>query len=210
MATQLTLHHCPQSRSTGVLALLRELDAPFELHLMNMKRGENRAPAYLAINPLGKVPAITHDGAVITEQVAIYQYLAELFPAAGLAPALGDPSRGPYLRWLALYGSCFEPAVIDHWMQRPPTDKMACPYGDFDSIFTLFTDQLAKGPYLLGDKFSAVDVLWGTSIGWMNAFKLLPESSLIAAYAERIASRPAVMAANAEDAELAAAQAQAA
>jgi glutathione S-transferase len=201
MTSQLTLHHCPQSRSTGVLALLGELNAPFDLHRMNMKQGENRAPGYLATNPLGKVPAITHDGTVVTEQVAIYIYLADLFPAAGLAPALGDPLRGPYLRWMALYGSCFEPAVIDRWMERPAVDKMACPYGDFDSIFTLFTSQLAKGPYLLGEQFSAVDVLWGTSVGWMNAFKLLPDSSLITAYADRIAHRPAVVAANAQDAE---------
>jgi glutathione S-transferase len=91
-------------------------------------------------------------------------------------------------------------------MQRPPVDKMACGYGDFDTIFKLFTDQLAKGPYLLGDRFSALDILWGTSLGWMNAFKLLPDSALIAAYADRIASRPAVVAANARDAELVAAR----
>lgn len=207
MTSQLTLHHCPQSRSTGVLALLGELKAPFELHVMNMKQGEHRAPAYLAINPMGKVPAITHDGALVTEQVAIYLYLADQFPQAGLAPAIGDPLRGPYLRWMALYGSCFEPAVIDHWMKREPVDKMACPYGDFDTIFQLFTGQLAKGPYLLGERFSALDILWGTSMGWMNAFQLLPDSPLIAAYADRVAGRPAVIAANARDAELAAAQA---
>ena len=86
-------------------------------------------------------------------------------------------------------------------MKREPVDKMACPYSDFEAIFKLFTDQLAKGPYLLGDKFSALDILWGTSMGWMNAFQLLPESSLIAAYADRIASRPAVIAASAQDAE---------
>lgn len=207
MASELTLYHCPQTRSTGVLALLAELNAPYQLHAMNMKQGENRAPAYLAINPMGKVPAIVHDGALVTEQVAIYIYLADLYPQAGLAPALGDPLRGPYLRWMALYGTCFEPAVVDNWMKRAPVDKMACAYGDFEAIFKLFTDQLAKGPYLLGDRFSAVDILWGTSMGWMNAFKLLPDSELIAAYAERIGSRPAVAAARAKDAELVAANA---
>jgi glutathione S-transferase len=207
MASELTLYHCPQTRSTGVLALLAELNAPYQLHAMNMKQGENRAPAYLAINPMGKVPAIVHDGALVTEQVAIYIYLADLYPQAGLAPALGDPLRGPYLRWMALYGTCFEPAVVDNWMKRTPVDKMACAYGDFEAIFKLFTDQLAKGPYLLGDRFSAVDILWGTSMGWMNAFKLLPDSELIAAYAERIGSRPAVAAARAKDAELVAANA---
>lgn len=201
----LTLYHCPPSRSSGVLALLTELDAPFNLHVMNMKKQEHKQPDFLAINPLGKVPAIVHNGAVVTEQVAIYLYLADLFPTAGLAPAIGDPLRGPYLRWMAFYGSCFEPAVIDSWMKRPSVDKAACAYGDCEAVYGLIEDQLAKGPYLLGEKFSAADVLWGSAMGWMNQFKLLPESSLIAAYIDRIASRPAIKAAMAKDAELAAA-----
>ena len=199
----LTLYHCPPSRSSGVLALLTELGVPFDLHVMNMKKNEHKQPDFLAINPLGKVPAIVHDGAVVTEQVAIYLYLADLFPQAGLAPAIGDPLRGPYLRWMAFYGSCFEPAVIDEWMKRPPVDKMACAYGDCASVYRLVQDQLAKGPYLLGEKFSAADVLWGTAMGWMHQFKLLPESSLIDAYIERIGSRPAIKAAMARDAGLA-------
>jgi len=206
MSSQLTLYHCSPSRSSGVLALLNELKAPFELKVMNMKKNEHKSPEYLALNPLGKVPAIVHDGAVITEQAAIYIYLADLFPEAGLAPAIGDPLRGPYLRWMVFYGSCFEPAVIDNWMKRPPVDRGACGYGDYDSMFKLVLDQLAKGPYLLGDKFTAVDVLWSAAMGWMNAYKLLPESPLIPAYVDRIASRPAVAAAAARDAELMAAQ----
>jgi glutathione S-transferase len=98
-----TLYHSPNSRSSAALTLLEELGAPYRLHVLNMKAGEQRQPAYLAINPMGKVPAVKHRDALITEQVAIYIYLADLFSDAGLAPHLGDPLRGPYLRWLAFY-----------------------------------------------------------------------------------------------------------
>src|SRR5262249_60763244 len=103
--------HAPNIRSSGARALREELGARYELHAINMKAGDQRKPAYLAVNPMGKVPAIRHRGALITEQVAIFIYLADLFPQAKLAPALDDPQRGPYLRWLVYYGSCFEPSV---------------------------------------------------------------------------------------------------
>ena len=109
----LTFFHAPNTRSTGVAILLEELGAPHETRILNMKAGEHRQPAYLAINPMGKVPAILVGDALTTEQVAIYIHLADLFPAAGLAPGLSDPLRGPYLRWIAFYGSSFEPAIVD-------------------------------------------------------------------------------------------------
>ncbi len=91
---------------------------PYRLHVLNMKTGEQRQPDYLAINPMGKVPAIRHGDALVTEQAAVYLYLADLFPEAGLAPALSDPSRAAYLRWLVYYGSCFEPAMMDKHLKR--------------------------------------------------------------------------------------------
>ena len=94
----LVFHHSPNTRSTGVAILLEELGAPHETRWLNMKAGEQRQPAYLAVNPLGKVPAIVNNGDLTTEQVAIFIYLADLFPAAGLAPGLNDAMRGPYLR----------------------------------------------------------------------------------------------------------------
>ena len=108
-----TLFHSPNSRSGSALVLLEELGADYELKVLNLKTGEQRQPAYLAVNPMGKVPAIRHGDAVVTEQVAVYLYLADLYPEAGLAPAIGDPLRGPYLRWMAFYGSSFEPALMD-------------------------------------------------------------------------------------------------
>jgi len=199
----LTLHHAPNTRSTGALILLEELGAPHELHLLNMKAGEQRQPAYLAINPMGKVPALTHGDALVTEQVAVFLYLADLFPQAGLAPAIGDPLRGPYLRWMAFYGSCFEPALIDRAQKREPASPSMSPYSDYDTMLKTLTDQLAKGPYLLGERFSAADVLWGTALSWTVKFGLVPELPVIKAYMERVNTRPAVLRARARDAELA-------
>jgi glutathione S-transferase len=202
----LTLFHAPNSRSCAARALLEELGVPYDLHVLNLKKNEQRAPAYLAINPMGKVPAILHGDALVTEQPAIFIYLADLFPEAGLAPAPGDPLRGPYLRWLAFYGSSFEPAITDLAMKREPTPPMMCPYGDYDTMLATLTAQLRAGPYLLGERFSAADVLWGSSLVWATMFKLVPELPEVMAYIDRVGSRPAARRAAEADAALAAAQ----
>ena len=205
-ANELTFFHSPNTRSAGARILLEELGADYTLHVLNMKKGEQREPAYLAINPMGKVPALLHRGELICEQVAVFIYLADLFPAAGLAPALNDPLRGPYLRWMAFYGSCYEPAVIDRSMKREPAGMATSPYGTFDIMFKALTDQLAKGPYLLGEKFSAADVLWGTALTWTTMFGLVPETQVTRAYMDRINARPSVAKTRKLDTELAAAQ----
>ena len=206
LSPRVTFHHAPNSRSGGTRALLEELGADYDLHVLNLKRGEQRQAPYLAINPMGKVPAIRHGDALVTEQPAIFIYLADLYPQAGLAPALGNPLRGPYLRWMVFYGSCFEPAVIDKSMQREPASPSTSPYGDYDTMLKTLTDQLQRGPYLLGETFSAADVLWGTALNWTTRFKLVPELPVIRAYIDRVLSRPAIQRAAALDAELAASQ----
>ena len=208
MATtqRVTLFHAPNTRSNGAMILLEELGAPYDLQVLNFKTGEHRQAAYLATNPMGKVPAIKHGDAVVTEQVAVFLYLADLFPDAGLAPPIGDPLRGPYLRWLAFYGSCFEPALVDRAMKREPAPPGMCPYGDYETMLKTLTDQLARGPYLLGERFTAADVLWGTALTWTTAFKLVPELPVIKAYMERVNSRPAAARVKAKNEELAAAQ----
>ncbi len=203
----LTLYHSPNTRSSGSFILLEELGAKFDLHVLNMPAGEQRQAAYLAINPMGKVPAIMHGDALISEQVAIYIYLADLFPEAGLAPAIGDPLRGPYLRWIAYYGSCFEPAIMDKSQQRAAAPTQSSPYGDYDTMLKTLTDQLKKGPYILGEKFTAADVLWGTALTWTTMFNLVPLTPEIKAYIDRLNARPAVLKVRAKDAELLAAQA---
>lgn len=202
-----TFFHAPNTRSTGVLTLLEELGCDYDLHVLNLKNGEQRKPEYLAINPMGKVPAIRHGDAVVTEQPAVYLYLADLFPEAGLAPAMGDPLRGPYLRWLVFYGSSFEPAVIDRSQQRAPAPMATSPYGDYDTMLGALTGQLARGPYLFGDRFTAADVLWGVALAWTTAFKLVPALPPIQSYVERVNGRPAVARAREKDARLAEAQA---
>lgn len=206
MTEPMTFFHAPQTRSSGVAVLLEELEAPHTVRLVNMKAGEQRGPDFLAVNPMGKVPAIRHGDALVTEQVAIYLYLADLFPTAGLAPAIADRDRGPYLRWLAFYGSCFEPAVVDRAMKREPGSPGMSPYGSFEAMFDTLTAQLRAGPYLLGPRLSAADVLWGTALHWTTMFGLLPERPEVTAYVERITSRPAFRTAAARDAEIAAAQ----
>jgi len=181
----ITLFHSPQCRSVSALTLLEELGAPYQLKVLNMKAGEQRKAPYLAINPLGKVPAILHGDALITEQVAIFIYLADLFPEAGLAPALDDPSRGPYLRWLVYYAACYEPALVDKAMKREPAP-------------------LATSPYLLGDKMSAADILWGIALHWGMMFKLVPETPVVLEYAQRVCSWPSFVKVSGRDVALAA------
>ncbi|WP_028351735.1 glutathione S-transferase family protein [Bradyrhizobium murdochi] len=201
---RITLYYSPQSRATGTRVLLEELGAPYDLHALNMKVGEQRQPAYLAINPLGKVPLIRHGDALVTEQVAIYIYLADLFPEAGLTPALDDPRRGPYLRWIAYYGSSFEPALIDKFMKHEPTPPAQSPYSDYDSMLGVLETQLSRGPYLLGDRMTAADILWGVAFNWTMMFGLVPEKDVFKAYAERITSRPAFQRISAADDAMAA------
>ncbi|WP_420968357.1 glutathione S-transferase family protein [Bradyrhizobium sp. B120] len=207
---RVTLYYSPHSRATGTRVLLEELGAPYDLHVLNMKAAEQRKDAYLAINPLGKVPAIRHHDALVTEQVAIFIYLADLFPQAGLTPALNDPRRGPYLRWIAYYGSSFEPAVIDHFMKREPAPITQSPYADYGTMLGTLEAQLAKGPYLLGEEITAADILWGIALSWTMMFGIVPKSDVFVRYSERIAARPAFIRISKADDEMAAQHAAAA
>jgi glutathione S-transferase len=187
----ITFFHNPQSRSAGVRVLLEALGAPYEVRFIDFKAGANRTPEFLALNPLGKLPTIRYRDAVVTEQVAIYIYLADLFPAAGLAPAFDDPRRGSYLRWIAFYGASFEPAVVDHAMKRPDIDAATSAYGSYDTILQTLVEQLGRGDYLLGERFSAADVLWGSALRWTTGFGIVPELPAIRAYIERVVAHPA-------------------
>jgi glutathione S-transferase len=188
----ITLFHSPQTRSSSALNLLEELKAPYQIHAVNMKAGEQRQSAYLAVNPMGKVPAIRHGDTLVTEQVAIGIYLADLFPEAGITPGIGDVRRGPYLRWYVFYAASFEPAMIDKAMKREAGPVAMSPYGDADMTVKTLIQQLEKGPWLLGDSFTAPDVLWGTALTWMTGFGLLDPVTPIKAYIERFNARPSV------------------
>jgi glutathione S-transferase len=203
---KIVFFHAPNSRSGGTLTLLEELGAPYELRVLNMQAGEQRQPAFLAVNPMGKVPAILHGDALITEQVAINIYLADLFPAAGLTPTVGDPRRGPYLRWMAFYAGCFEPALVDKAMKRDPGATAMSPYGDFETVMATINAQLRAWSFILGQDFTTADVLWGTALLWTTKFGLVPETPEIKSYIERTTNRPAAIRARERDEALVAEQ----
>lgn len=204
-APALTLYHNPQSRSSGARILLEALGVPYDVKLVDFTSGQNRTPEFLALNPLGKLPTLTHGEAVVTEQVAITIYLADRFPAAGLAPAFDDALRGPYLRWLAFYGACFEPALMDHAFKRTELDPSTSPYRDYDTVIATLVAQLERGPWLLGERFTAADILWGTALRWTTGFGIVPKLPVITAYIERVSAHPAFASAAERDAALQAA-----
>ncbi|MBJ7536322.1 glutathione S-transferase family protein [Marinomonas transparens] len=187
----ITLYHAPQTRGTGIWTLLEELGVSYEMKVLNFAAGENQQAEFLAINPLGKFPTLVHKGTVVTEQVACYLYLADLFPEKGLAPAFNDPKRGAYLRWMAFQGSSFEPALIDQAFNRSPIEALHSPYGSFDTMLKALYDQIAKGPYLLGEQLYAVDIFWGATLKWCSMLGLITTNPVVDAYIERITSRPA-------------------
>jgi len=209
MSRELVFYTNPQSRGRIVRWMLEELGQPYRTEALAYGAAM-KAPEYRVINPMGKVPAIRHGEALITEQVAIYIYLADLFPEAGLTPTLDDPRRGPYLRWIAYYGSSFEPALIDKFMQREPAPVTQSPYADYDTMLAALEAQLSKGPYLLGERMTAADVLWGVAFSWTMMFGIVPKKDVFVRYADRMTARPAFQRINAEDAEMAAQHAKAA
>jgi len=198
---EILLYHAAPSRSSAVLWMLEELGQPYDVHLLNLDKRENRQPDYLAVNPMGKVPALKHKGVVITEAAAICAYLADEFPQAGLNIPVGDPRRGLYLKWLFFGPSCIEPAVLDRIRKTETGSQRQLGWGDFDSVVGTMQKALAAGPYLLGDKFTAADVVMGSGVRFGMVFKMLPELPEFKAYAERVGSRPAAQRARAKDAE---------
>lgn len=201
-AHDLVFFHAPQSRSGGVRILFEELGVPFEMRVLNLRAGDSRKPDFLAVNPMGKVPAILHKGALVTEQSAIYLYLADLFPEAGLGPRIGDPLRGPFLRWLAFYGSSFEPGVLDKALKREAPPASMAGYGSYETMIDTVKAQLRQGPWILGDTFSSADVLWGSALNWTTKFGIVEPDETIAAYVARFRERPSVARAEEADAEL--------
>jgi glutathione S-transferase len=193
MADTITFYTNPMSRGRIVHWLLDELGAPYEMKVLDLEKREHKSPEYLKINPMGKVPAIVHRGVVVTESGAICMYLADAYPSAGLAPALDDPQRGTYLRWFFFGAGCFEPAVIDQMFARPPVERPgALGYGSYEDTLRALETALLPGPYILGERFSAVDIYVGAQIHWALMVKALEPRVAFQQYADRLAERPAL------------------
>jgi len=188
----LTLYHASPSRSSIALWMLEEVGQLYDIHLLSLQKEENRKPEYLAVNPMGKVPALRHRDTIITEAAAICTYLADEFPQAKLNVPIGDPRRGIYLKWLFFGPGCIEPAVIDRAAPRKEEARRSMlGYGDFDTTMNTVAQAVAKGPWLMGDQFTAADVVVGSTIRWGMMFKMIPERPEFIAYAGRIAARAA-------------------
>ena len=179
----------PMSRGRIARWMLEEVGAPYETVVLDW--GQNKAPDFLAINPMGKVPTIVHDGKVVTEGAAICAYLADAFPDAGLAPP--TDARADYYRWLFFASGPVEQAVTDKSFGLAPTDQqqMMAGYGHFDLMVDVLEKAVSQHDYIAGDRFTAADVYVGSQVAWGRQFESLPQRDAFDAYLERILSRPA-------------------
>lgn len=195
MYQQIVFYHNPQSRAAMVHWMLEEVGADYQIRPIDFQKGDNRTPEFLAINPMGKIPTIVVDGGVvITEAPAIIAWLADAFPAAGLAPTPGSPERGTYYRWLFFGGSCIEPALVDHMFKRPPPESPAAlGWGSYDKVVDTLEGALRPSPFLLGDAFTAADLYIAAELYWAGQFGAarIKESKVIADYVARCTRRPA-------------------
>ncbi len=187
----LTLIHSPRTRSSSFVWLLEELEAPYELKLVSIRRGDGSGGADPDNpHPHGKVPALVHDGVLIHEQIAIALYLTDLFPRNGLGPVVGDPRRGPYLTWIAYYAGVAEPSFMSAFMKME-VPRGAAGWVGIAEMMEHIVATLEKQPYLLGDRFSAADILFGGTFNLFAENPLLPKSDIVRAYAKRCIDRPA-------------------
>jgi glutathione S-transferase len=199
---QLTLYHATPSRSSVALWMLEEIGQPYDIKLLDLAKGDQQKPDYLAINPMGKVPALKHGDAIVTEVAAICAYLADAFAQAGLNIPIGDPRRGPYLKWLFFAPGVLEPAVTDRaFPRKEPPRRGTIGYGEFDTVMDVLCKAVTPGPYLMGEQFTAADVVIGANLRWGMLFKLIPEQKELLDYVARITDRPAARRALAKDAE---------
>ena len=203
----LTLFHWAPSRSMTARWMLEEVGADYELVLTDITKGVDAA--YLRINPMGKVPALRHGDTIVSETAAICCYLADAFPDAGLAPTLSDPRRGPYLKWLFFGPSCLEPAMTHKALGWPDARRGMLGWGSYDDVVDVVRTAVANAPYLLGETFTAADVVIGGGVRWGLQFKMLPELPEFTAYAKRLSTRPALQRQMTADAALMQAQAAA-
>src|SRR5215469_10618460 len=192
MSDEVVLYSSPMSRGRIVHWMLEEVGAPYRFEVVNLENQEQKKASFLAVNPMGKVPAIVHRGTVVTESGAICAYLADVFPAAGLAPAVDSPARGTYYRWLFFGACCVEPAVIDRMFARPaPSRPGALSYGCYEDALATLEKAITPGPYILGTQFSAADVYIGSQIGFGLMTKALEPRGVFVEYANRLQQRPA-------------------
>jgi glutathione S-transferase len=190
--SELAFYTNPQSRGRIVRWMLEEVGTAYETHVIDYG-SQMKSEPYLSINPMGKVPAIVHDGRVVTECAAILAYLADAFPAAGLAPPLAE--RHAYYRWLFFAAGPLEAAVTNKAMgfdiADDPRKERTMGYGSYDRVIDTLESLLATTDYVTGDRFTAADVYLGAHVGWGMQFGTLPHKPAFQRYFDRVSDREA-------------------
>lgn len=199
------LYYAPRTRATRPRWLLEEVGAPYELVRLDMSKGEHKAPAYLKIHPHGSVPALVDGDFVLFESAAICAYLADKFPEWNLAPAVGTQARGHYYQWMFYSMATLEPPLLEVFLNtvmlpEPQRSAAAAENGKkrFADIAAVLTPALAGKQFILGEQFTAADVMIGSMLGWGKALGLLNEHAELQAYVKRLTQRPAFQRANAD------------
>ncbi|MBC8067066.1 MAG: glutathione S-transferase family protein [Deltaproteobacteria bacterium] len=195
----ITLYHHPFSRAAGVLWALEEVGVPYELRFVDIMAGQQKQPELLALNPMGKLPTLVDDGTVVTEVAAIGLYLADRYAAGKLAPPLASAERGTYLRWSLFAPSVIEPGSMAKqagWDFKPGQAG----WGEHEAMLDAMESAIAGRDFLLGDRFSMADVIFGGTVRFMLSFKMLEPRPAFTAYTERLSARPAAQRADARNA----------
>ena len=195
----LTLFHAPQSRSGRIVWLMEEIGAPYEIEYVDIFRAMTGTGSrdQANLHPDGKVPALLHDGALVTESAAIALYLTDLFPKADLGAAIGSPERAAYVTWLAWTAGELEPAYWSQISGQTKTDPLAMKR--YEAVNARILGALEHGPYLMGHRFTAVDVMVGSAMSWGRDFG--PKSDVMDAWLARVSERPGNLLAMAKDSQ---------
>jgi glutathione S-transferase len=197
----ITLYHHPFSRAAATLWSLEEIGEPYELTFVDILKGAQKQPALVDLNPMGKIPVLVDGDVVVTENAAIALYLADRYSSGKLAPRPDDPRRGTYLRWALFAPSVIEPGMTAKnagWEFKPGQVG----WGDYESMVKTMEFALAGRDYVLGDTFSAADLVFGGTIRFMLQFGLLEAKPVFSAYAKRLGERPALQRADARNAAI--------
>ncbi|HET9625961.1 MAG TPA: glutathione S-transferase family protein [Kofleriaceae bacterium] len=196
----LVLYYHPFSRAANAVWMLEEIGQPYELRFVDILKGEQKSKEITAVNPMGKIPALTDGDTVVTEGAAIALYLGDRYGYGTLAPKVDDPRRGPYLRWALFAPSVIEPAVSAKAGNWPCKDTQVG-WGTFENVLDTMESALAGRDFLLGDQFSMADIVFGGTVRYMMMVKAIEARPTFTAYAERLAARPAAKRAEAVNAE---------
>jgi len=185
------LYWCPRTRSATALWLMEETGKPYERVLIDISTGAQKQADYLAINPMGKVPALKDGEVTLAENAAICAYVAERYPDAKLSPPIGDPLRAKFLYWLFFLPGCIEPAMVQ-LSTKFEINPVAAGWGEAQRPFDVLDAALSKGPWLLGENFSAADVAMGSMLNFaVRMFKMVPQRPSFDSYIDRCVARPA-------------------